>query len=252
MRTYANQNYYELLEVEPDAGLEEITKAYHNALEAFDVDSVAIYSLFDPEEQEDLLNRIREAYRILSSGRTRREYDRMLARGDSGRAGHAPADGLPVPPERINPAEPIESPERAKSTERIEPPERIEPKDPSRPTLFDPPNGQVVPLDSARPKIEEPTPLPSLIKRAGDRLSRDDGPLKGADLRRLRKTRGVTVEDLVERTRIGRKTIMALENDLHDELPAPVYLKGFLRAYGQALQLDPDKLTKAYLDGLTK
>lgn len=237
MRTYANQDYYELLEIEPDAGLEEITKAYHHALEAFDADSVAIYSLFDPEEREDLLNRIREAYRILSSGRTRREYDRMMAQGDGGRAGHAPVD------EFTEPHEPTEPPGTPK------PPKPIELH---RPTLFDQSNGQVVALDSARPAIEDPTPLPSLIKRAGDRLSRDDGPLKGSDLRRLRKTRGVTVEDLVERTRIGRKTIMALENDLHDELPAPVYLKGFLRAYGQALQLDPDKLTKAYLDGLTK
>ena len=243
MRTYSDQNYYELLEVEPDAGLEEITKAYHHALEAFDSDSVAIYSLFDPEEQEALLSRVREAYRILSTGRTRREYDRILNLGDDAPTGLFPED---------QPPDPTRSPDPKRSTGSDRQVEPSGPVELSRPPLPDHPNGQVVDLEAARATIEEPTPLPPLVKRTGDRLSPNDGPLKGADLRRLRKTRGVSMDDLVERTRIGRKTIMALENDLHDELPAPVYLKGFLRAYAQALQLDPDKLTTAYLDGMNK
>lgn len=80
MKNYTTQNYYELLEVSPDATSEEITKAYQNAQEAFNEDSVAIYSLFDSQEDRTaLLTRIQDAYRTLSNGRTRREYDRQLA-----------------------------------------------------------------------------------------------------------------------------------------------------------------------------
>ncbi len=78
MKNFYRQNYYELLEIGPEASLDEITRAYQQALEAFDEDSVAIYSLFDAEERENLLKRINDAYRILSHSPSRREYDRQL------------------------------------------------------------------------------------------------------------------------------------------------------------------------------
>jgi len=45
-------NYYELLESEPPATAQEATKAYERIRKIYDPNSIALYSLFSPEETE--------------------------------------------------------------------------------------------------------------------------------------------------------------------------------------------------------
>jgi cytoskeletal protein RodZ len=53
--------------------------------------------------------------------------------------------------------------------------------------------------------------------------------------------------DAVSRaTRLTRTVLTALESDRFEALPAPVYVRGFLRIYAQHLDLDPDALIEAY------
>ena len=70
-----DQTYYELLEVSPTAAAKEIQRAYEHAKETFDVDSLAIYSLFSEEESKEIQEAIEEAYRILMDEGLRRNYD---------------------------------------------------------------------------------------------------------------------------------------------------------------------------------
>jgi len=49
-----DQTYYEVLEVSPTATPKEIQRAYEQAKETFDVDSLAIYSLFSEEEVKEI------------------------------------------------------------------------------------------------------------------------------------------------------------------------------------------------------
>ena len=54
----------------------------------------------------------------------------------------------------------------------------------------------------------------------------------------------------VEAARINQRIIEQLESDRHTELPARIYVKGFLKAYARALNLDQELLARAYLAGM--
>ncbi|MBC7693030.1 MAG: helix-turn-helix domain-containing protein [Methylotenera sp.] len=70
-----NPTLYDLLEVAPDASEQDIRTAYMRAKSAYKKDSVALYSLMGQEETEELLHKIEEAYKVLSSPEKRRNYD---------------------------------------------------------------------------------------------------------------------------------------------------------------------------------
>ena len=67
--------YYDLLEVSPDTSPQEVRAAYMRAKSAYRKESVALYTLFNKEETEEILKRIEEAYQILSNPEKRRQYD---------------------------------------------------------------------------------------------------------------------------------------------------------------------------------
>lgn len=71
------QNYYQVLDVKPDATQNEIRQAYFRVKSAYAKDSAALYSLFDEQQSKDVLGRLEEAYIILSNTEKRKEYDRV-------------------------------------------------------------------------------------------------------------------------------------------------------------------------------
>jgi cytoskeleton protein RodZ len=76
---------------------------------------------------------------------------------------------------------------------------------------------------------------------------RNDGRLEIGEV--LRSTRARLDRDIytAEReTKIGRKYLEALENEDWDVLPAPAYVKGYLRTYAGYLGLDADALVDEY------
>jgi cytoskeleton protein RodZ len=62
----------------------------------------------------------------------------------------------------------------------------------------------------------------------------------GAFLRELRVKRGLSLEELARVTRVARAYLEALENDAFTSLPAPVFTRGFIRAYCQAVGVPPE------------
>jgi len=68
----------------------------------------------------------------------------------------------------------------------------------------------------------------------------------GAYLRSLRLARGASLDDIARATRVGRSHLEALEIDDAAELPAPVFVKGFIRAYCEFLQARPDEALERY------
>lgn len=74
-----------------------------------------------------------------------------------------------------------------------------------------------------------------------------DAPLTGTTIARVRTLLGVQLEDIADRTKIGMFTLRAIERDAYGDLPAQVYLKGFLKQIAQMLRLDADRLTRDYL-----
>lgn len=68
----------------------------------------------------------------------------------------------------------------------------------------------------------------------------------GATLRDARRRYGMEVREVEERTKIRARYIRALENDDWEALPAPAYVRGFLRTYGRLLGLDGEMLADEY------
>lgn len=68
----------------------------------------------------------------------------------------------------------------------------------------------------------------------------------GTLLRTERERQGMTVEQVAESTKIRSKYIEAIEDNTYHLVPAEVYLKGFIRTYGNFLGLDGEALVQAY------
>ncbi len=76
------------------------------------------------------------------------------------------------------------------------------------------------------------------------------GPLMGADLRRIRESRGIALREIAASTKIGLRFLEYIEEDRFALLPPPVYLRGFLHEYARALSLDPRRMAEAYMSRL--
>ncbi|HLQ61894.1 MAG TPA: helix-turn-helix transcriptional regulator [Candidatus Acidoferrales bacterium] len=71
----------------------------------------------------------------------------------------------------------------------------------------------------------------------------------GAALAERRAARGLSLEQVAAATRIRPAQLAALEEGRFDDLAAPVYVRGHLRAYAGFLDLDPEPLLAAYQPG---
>src|SRR4029453_6878866 len=68
----------------------------------------------------------------------------------------------------------------------------------------------------------------------------------GTYLRDLRQRKGVSLEEVARTTRVAQRYLESLEADAFDALPSPVFTRGFIRAYCQALSELPDEALAAY------
>ena len=68
----------------------------------------------------------------------------------------------------------------------------------------------------------------------------------GGRLRALRETKGSSLEDMARSTRVGIRHLEALEEERLADLPAPVFVRGFIRAYCSFLREAPDTALAQY------
>jgi cytoskeletal protein RodZ len=69
----------------------------------------------------------------------------------------------------------------------------------------------------------------------------------GALLKRVREARGLSLQQLSERTRIGVRHLENLEADRYAQLPVAVYLRGMLMSLSRELGIDGLKVSRSYL-----
>jgi len=69
----------------------------------------------------------------------------------------------------------------------------------------------------------------------------------GEELRRERLIREVSLDEISASTKISIRLLTALESSDVKKLPAPVFTRGFIRAYSRHLGLDPDEMVNAYI-----
>src|ERR1700752_1879630 len=68
----------------------------------------------------------------------------------------------------------------------------------------------------------------------------------GSTLREARMRARIDIIEVETRTKIRAKYLRALENEEWDLLPGPIYVKSFLRTYGDYLGLDSRLLVDEY------
>lgn len=69
----------------------------------------------------------------------------------------------------------------------------------------------------------------------------------GTRLRRARESRHITLAQIAERTKIKASLFDALERDDPSQWPCGIFRRSFMRAYAQAVGLDPDETLREFL-----
>ena len=188
LKSWREQDYYEILEIGPKASEDEIRVAYDKLRTIYSPGYPGITVLFTLEEVKEIRNKVDEAYRVLRDPRSQREYDLML-RGE----GEKPA----VPP-------------------------------PS-------------------PTVTHRILTPQQIREA---LGTDEVHWSGETLHAVRRYLSLDIDEVAAETKVGKHNLKAIEAEDVKTLPAPVYLKGFLRTYAKALGLDPHQVAEEYIEGI--
>lgn len=258
MRDFREQNYYELLDVKPHVSAQELERSYQRARRYFSGESVATYALFQPDELTLLRRRIEEAYRVLSDPERRRRYDREIFDLEEGEERPAPVEEAqtamfePVheivpeeeaeeePPRRIQPLEVIEE-DLLETQEISEPPGDIDSIDDRIIREEGEDSPPAVAVDQP-PKPQLP-PMPAIT---------EETEYTGDLLRQVREARGLTLEQMANTTKIAIYYIRNLEAEEYEDLPAEVYVRGYLKQLAKLLKLDPEPMVKSYIDRMGK
>ncbi len=78
-------------------------------------------------------------------------------------------------------------------------------------------------------------------------VEEEAGDFDGAKLRRARMRRGIELDEIAEVTKVSTTNLRHLEEENFDDLPATVYVRGFVTAYSKTIGLDPRKVVTGYL-----
>lgn len=94
--------------------------------------------------------------------------------------------------------------------------------------------------------MREERPDPDATEAEGERAKRTAEMLR--NLRDTRVLAGLSLSDVERDTRINRVYLEAIEEGRFQDIPAPVYARGFVRSYARYLGLDPEEAVAAMPD----
>ncbi len=217
IRKIEDLNFYELLEVSPTATSQEIHKAYERVRRVYEPNSIALYSLFTPEETAAIHQRIEEAYRTLVYEDSRKIYDTMLK----------DRDDLLEPP-----LPPLSAPKYQEPTVKPTPTLNSENRYPG-----------VAAATSSQLSPEPPTPAQKEVSPVSSFISEFTGPA----IKALREQRGLAIKNIADMTKVSARYLEYIEEEQFAKLPARAYVRGFLTLYAKALGYEPERVTGDYL-----
>ncbi len=96
----------------------------------------------------------------------------------------------------------------------------------------------------SEPVAARPSARPELDVENG--LGPENGVFDGEVLRRIRVSLGIELEEISVITKINDQQLRSIEANHYDALPAPVYLRGFLKQIARCLSLDPARVADSY------
>jgi len=75
----------------------------------------------------------------------------------------------------------------------------------------------------------------------------DDTLVDGAFLGRIRRERNVELIDISNRAKISKSYLEAIEEERFEDLPAPVFIRGFVTEYARFLKIDPQRAVRDFM-----
>ncbi len=114
-------------------------------------------------------------------------------------------------------------------------------------------SAEPIPMDDEGldPRNDHPAAPPEVSPEiAGFDDLEEDGPIGGATLRRARLRHGFELERIAATTKINPRYLKLLEEENFEDLPAAVYVRGFVVSYARCVGLDPARVVGPYMDKL--
>ncbi len=103
--------------------------------------------------------------------------------------------------------------------------------------------------ETVRTRAVGPLSVSSLSPDILEAFEMDCGGVNGEYLRQVRRELDVSLQDIATRTKIGLAMLRYIEDDRIDDLPAKVYLKGYLSQMCRLLKLPVPETPDRYLAG---
>ena len=210
MKSIDDLDHYELLEISPNSSASEIDRAYRLAQQTYGEGSLALYSVFESIDAEAIRFRLDEAYQVLSDPESREAYDSKFAFRELSSQSTSNSSSM------------------ARSDARLDEDMTSRPSD----SLAD---------ESALEAFDE-------IVEEYDALEEEGGgDYDGVRLRRTRLFRGYEIEDISDVTKVSESHLRNIEEENFRDLPADVYVRGFVTAYAKTIGLDPMSVVPGYM-----
>lgn len=93
-----------------------------------------------------------------------------------------------------------------------------------------------------------PPPLAFHTELDEEEISEEEqGEFDGARLARVRERRGIELDEVAGITKVNPSYLLFIEQERFDDLPAAVYVRGFVKCYARCLGLDPDRVARSYM-----
>ncbi len=278
-------NYYEILEIAPNATQNDIRQAYFRAKAAYGKDSNAVYSLFDASESKAMLERIEEAYIVLSNTEKRKEYDKthgFIKQLDSLQTSK--------PTQQKNTYNFGEKKSKPTGNAAEQAAEVIFGNNTNSDPMFNEKDDAAalasarlrnasVTQDYAVPRTladatatNTSTSMPSEDFTFASRAVRigtvrrmdlskpynkndsmeqaiaEEKAFRGEFLKKVREYKGVNIDELSDFTKISKAYLNCIEAEEFHSLPAAAYIRGFIIQIAKALKLSHDSVANGYMN----
>ncbi len=224
MLTKDSRNYYEVLEIPTNASQDEIYNAYNKAKNSYNSDNLALYSLMSAEEAQQALQLIEEAYSILHEPIKRAEYNRIKGF----QIGHSiPQSDSHFTFQSNTPT----NPQQNHSSD-------FDFQHKSRSAYISSlsTNHQFALQYQEDPAFEEEIESATMFN--------------GEFLQKIREYKQVSIERMSQMTKISKTNLKRLEADNFSELPADVYMRGFVSLYAKHLKLNAKLVATSYMNNI--
>ena len=215
------KNYYEILEIPTDASGEEVYQGYIKAKNTYSHDSIALYSLLTKDECDKILELVEEAYSILSDPDKRIKYNQARSIKTPDKEFLTKEDHTPAPPIQSQPTPPVPKPTQPNTKGMM---------------------SKIV----ANKRFS----LDFISNQEIEKRIEQTTEFTGAFLKEIREYKNVDLHRMADMTKISKSYLKNIEEEKLSNLPALVYVRGFVYQYAKCLKLNPDLVATSYITHL--